>query len=144
MGCKESHAHRGRKRLAHRARHGQWATRNRTRTADASVSRTARDMDNGPPGTVGRIPPSPPAEKILTLKGKDLNAFPGVTCRLCGSGFVAALTYTMIREHAEIENALLAETASQNPLVLKTNYIIKSGDSRNAFICLQCGMEFGL
>ena len=25
MGRKESHAHRGRKRLAHRARHGQWA-----------------------------------------------------------------------------------------------------------------------
>ena len=26
VGRKESHAHRGRKRLAHRARHGQWAT----------------------------------------------------------------------------------------------------------------------
>ena len=84
------------------------------------------------------------AEKILTLKGKDLNAFPDVTCRQCGSRFVAALTYTMIRENAEIENTMLAETASQDPLVLKTNYVIKSGDSRNAFICLQCGMEFGL
>ncbi len=55
MGRKESHAHRGRKRLAHRARHGQWA-----------------DGDSGPDSPVPDGPGATRPEPIADMHSKLL------------------------------------------------------------------------
>ena len=82
------------------------------------------------------------AEKVLTLEGDDPNAFPGIKCSKCGSGYIAALTYTTLKNYQIDGTTMRAETES--PLFLKTNHRIPGCESRNAFLCLQCGTEFEL
>ena len=84
------------------------------------------------------------AAKVLALKGNDLDAFPEVTCKRCGSRFVAALTYKSVENKQLSENVMLAETDSPSPIVLHTNYAYRIGNSQSAFLCLQCGKEFVL
>lgn len=84
------------------------------------------------------------AVKILATEGNDLSAFPDVKCERCESRLVAALTYRDLDNLKESENIMLAETTSQSPLALQTNYGFRIGNSQKAFICLQCGKEFGL
>ena len=82
------------------------------------------------------------AEKVLALEGDDPNAFPGIKCSKCGSGYIAALTYTTLKNYQIDGTTMRAETES--PLFLKTNHRIPGCESRNAFLCLQCGTEFEL
>lgn len=86
-------------------------------------------------------------EKILSLIGRDQNAYPDVVCDKCGSKHIAAISYQLLGNHKIVDECMISETTSQAPLVLQTSYIIDERDlrekRRDAFICLQCGNEFG-
>ena len=86
-------------------------------------------------------------EKILALTGRDQNAYPDVVCDKCGSKHIAAFSYQLLGNHKVVDECMISETNSQDPLILRTSYLIGERDlreeRRDAFICLQCGHEFG-
>ena len=86
-------------------------------------------------------------EKILSLIGQDQNAYPDVLCDKCGSKHIAAISYQLLGNHKVVDKYMISETSSQEPLVLQTSFLIDERDlreeCRDAFICLQCGNEFG-